>query len=91
MHNSLRLFWSKNAFLSLLASLGDHSLWKINKLSLIKLWGKVVYRIEILYVDKLAAFKSLALIYLIFHLFLIDESRFLPDLAYTFAVFYNMF
>ena len=50
-----------------------------------------MYRIEILYVDKLAAFKSLALIYLIFHLFLIDESRFLPDLAYTFAVFYNMF
>ena len=59
---------------------------KINKFILIKLWGKVVLRVEQLYADKLVALKSLALsLSTTSPEVLIDQNRFLPDLSYIFS------
>ena len=55
-------------------------------LSLIRLWGRVVYNVEKSYVDKLDARKPRDFsLFNTSHEFLIDQKRFLPDLSYTFS------
>ena len=77
----------KKAFLSLHSILKEPSLWKVSSikstsLSLIRLWGKVVYYVEKSYVDKLDARKPRDFsLFSTSHEFLIDQNRFLPDLS----------
>ena len=62
------------------------SLEKSTSLSLIRLWGKVVYNVEKSYVDRLAARKPHDFdLFITSHEFLIDQKRFLPDLSQTFS------
>ena len=61
--------------------------WKVRSikytcLSLIRLWGKIVYNVEKSYVDKLDAQKPRDFsLFNTSHEFLIDQKRFLPDLS----------
>ena len=61
---------------------------KSTRLSLIRLWGKVVYDVEKLYVDKLDARKPHNLSLFNNSHFYIDPKRFLPDF---FIVFFSIF
>ena len=55
---------------------------KSTSLSLIRLWGKVVYNVEKSYVDRLAELKPRDFnLFITSHVFLIDQNRFLPDLS----------
>ena len=60
----------------------ENSFNSVPSLSLIRLWGKVVYNVEKSYVDRLAARNPLDLnLFITSHEFLIDQKRFLPDLS----------
>ena len=68
-------------FIQVYVFASNHHL-KSTSLSLIRLWGKVVYNVEKSYVDRLAARKPRDFnLFITSHEFLIDQKRFLPDLS----------